>query len=190
MWWASLYAKDTAALCQRWLQRKDFDIKELLHEPFYIPETAKCTELFKDFQRKQLHMAIVIDEIRRHLRHGDHGGPAGDHRGQTSRTSTIRKKTNTRSSRTPSTPSTAGSRWDEVEDLLDIKIPDDTEYDTLGGVVVVYARRPAEEGEHPLVQIDRVALHRPGSGTTAASPVPGGDLPEYSPLQAEERHRD
>ena len=45
---------------------------------------------------------------------------------------------------------------DEVEDLLGIKIPDDTEYDTLGGVVVDMLGDLPEEGQHPSVQIDRV----------------------------------
>ena len=57
-----LYAKDLLLFVNDGCNSKDFNIKKLLHEPFYIPETAKCTELFKDFQRKQLHMAIVIDE--------------------------------------------------------------------------------------------------------------------------------
>ena len=45
---------------------------------------------------------------------------------------------------------------DEVEDLLGIKIPDDTEYDTLGGVVVDMLGDLPEEEQHPSVQIDRV----------------------------------
>ena len=51
---------------------------------------------------------------------------------------------------------------DEVEDLLGIKIPDDTEYDTLGGVVVDMLGDLPEEGQHPSVQIDRVRFTAPG----------------------------
>ena len=79
---------------------------------------------------------------------------------------------------------------DEVEDLLDIKIPDDTEYDTLGGVVVDMLGDLPEEGEHPSVQIDRVRFTVLEVDDRRISRLRAEILPEYSPLQTEERHRD
>jgi len=35
----------------------------VLKEPLFIPETKKITDLFKEFQWKRIHMAIVIDEF-------------------------------------------------------------------------------------------------------------------------------
>lgn len=47
---------------------EDFQWQELLRPAFFVPESKKIDDLFKDFQEKQVHMAIVIDE---------YGGTAG-----------------------------------------------------------------------------------------------------------------
>ena len=41
---------------------EDFQWQELLRPAFFVPESKKIDDLFKDFQEKQVHMAIVIDE--------------------------------------------------------------------------------------------------------------------------------
>lgn len=45
-----------------------FDLKEILREPYYVPDSKRTDELFKEFQKNKTHMAIVIDE---------YGGTAG-----------------------------------------------------------------------------------------------------------------
>lgn len=51
------------------IQHSDLTIlKDILHEPFFVPDSKKIPELLRDFQRKQMHMAIVLD---------DFGGTAG-----------------------------------------------------------------------------------------------------------------
>lgn len=45
-----------------------FDIKDLLMEPFFVPESKRADQLFKELQIQKIHMAIVIDE---------YGGTAG-----------------------------------------------------------------------------------------------------------------
>ena len=35
---------------------------ELLHQPYFVPETMHADQLFDDMQKKKIHMAIVIDE--------------------------------------------------------------------------------------------------------------------------------
>jgi len=42
---------------------KDFEIKEYLHEPLFIPDTKRIGELFKEMRKKKTHMAIVLDEF-------------------------------------------------------------------------------------------------------------------------------
>lgn len=45
--------------------RKGFDhvdVKTILHEPYFVPETKKIDELFHELQSKKKYMAIVIDE--------------------------------------------------------------------------------------------------------------------------------
>ena len=43
-------------------------LEDILRSPYFVPETKKVRELLSDFQRKQIHMAIVLDE---------YGGTAG-----------------------------------------------------------------------------------------------------------------
>ena len=43
--------------------RDDFDIKEILRPPFFIPETMRILELLKEMQRTKQKFAIVIDEF-------------------------------------------------------------------------------------------------------------------------------
>ena len=43
--------------------RDDFDIKEILRPPFFIPETMRILELLKEMQKTKQKFAIVIDEF-------------------------------------------------------------------------------------------------------------------------------
>ena len=40
----------------------DFDLRQHLHPPYFIPESKRVGALLKEFQAKKLHMAIVVDE--------------------------------------------------------------------------------------------------------------------------------
>lgn len=40
----------------------DFDLRQHLHPPYFIPESKRVDVLLKEFQAKKLHMAIVADE--------------------------------------------------------------------------------------------------------------------------------
>ena len=44
------------------INKKDFDWKALLREPFFVPENKKLDDLLKEFQSKKSHLAIVVDE--------------------------------------------------------------------------------------------------------------------------------
>jgi len=51
-----------------WGLVKAGSLRELMEEPYFVPESKEAAELLREFQRKRLHMAIVIDE---------YGGVAG-----------------------------------------------------------------------------------------------------------------
>lgn len=40
-------------------------LKELLHEPFFVPPQARCDWLLREFRRRRVHLAIVVDEYGR-----------------------------------------------------------------------------------------------------------------------------
>lgn len=62
-----LYAKDLISL---WRDGKDHDesLRDVLREPYFVPEAKKADELLSELQGRRVHMAIVVDE---------YGGVAG-----------------------------------------------------------------------------------------------------------------
>lgn len=44
-------------------QKKDFQWQNFIREAYFVPETKKIDDLFKEFQQKHIHMAIVVDEF-------------------------------------------------------------------------------------------------------------------------------
>lgn len=54
-----LYIKD---LLPHLNKGNDFNWRELIRPGFFVPETKKIDTLFKDFQNKRVHIAIVVDE--------------------------------------------------------------------------------------------------------------------------------
>ena len=41
---------------------EQMNIREMLHEPFFVPETKEADELFRTMQESRRHMAILVDE--------------------------------------------------------------------------------------------------------------------------------
>lgn len=48
--------------------REKFDLRNLIRKPYYVPVSKRTDELFKEMQKKRIHMAVIIDE---------YGGTAG-----------------------------------------------------------------------------------------------------------------
>ncbi len=150
-----LYAKDLLLFVNDSRNSDRFHLKSLLHEPFYVPETVRCTELFKEFQQKQLHMAIVIDE---------YGGTYGMVTMEDLLETIVGNIQDEYDNEKVEYQKLSDTEYlldgwisvDEVEDLLDIRVPEDTEYDTLGGVVVDMLGDLPQGDEHPTVQIGHV----------------------------------
>lgn len=44
-------------------QKKDFQWQNFIREAYFVPENKKIDDLFKEFQQKHIHMAIVVDEF-------------------------------------------------------------------------------------------------------------------------------
>ena len=60
-----LYAKDLLV----WMRDdREFDIKEILRPPYFVPETKKVYDLLREMQKSHIHLAVVVDE---------YGGVAG-----------------------------------------------------------------------------------------------------------------
>lgn len=61
-----LYVRDLVAAMRPGHEVRS--VTELMREPLFVPETMKVDDLFRDMQRRKIHMAIVLDE---------YGGTAG-----------------------------------------------------------------------------------------------------------------
>ncbi|MBT3337219.1 MAG: HlyC/CorC family transporter [Anaerolineae bacterium] len=55
-----LYAKDLLGTLSK--SDDEVQLRELLREPYFIPETKKADDLLAEMQEKRFHMAIVVDE--------------------------------------------------------------------------------------------------------------------------------
>lgn len=46
----------------------DFDVRKIMREPFFVPDTKKIDDLLNEFKKRKMHLAVVVDE---------HGGVDG-----------------------------------------------------------------------------------------------------------------
>lgn len=53
-----LYAKDILP----YLNEEEYDWKQLIRKPFFVPENKKLDDLLLEFQEKKIHFAVVVDE--------------------------------------------------------------------------------------------------------------------------------
>lgn len=54
------YAKD---ILKGHYRNPDFNLKDLLHQTFYVIESKRISDILAEFQKRHLHIAIVIDEF-------------------------------------------------------------------------------------------------------------------------------
>jgi CBS domain containing-hemolysin-like protein len=58
-----LLAKDLVGYS--WGHLEGHTVQDLLHPVLFVPRTTKCDQLFREFQRKRTHIALVVDEYGR-----------------------------------------------------------------------------------------------------------------------------
>ncbi len=142
-----LYAKDLV----RWLGEPDpsFTLRPLLRRPIVVPETKQVADLLADFQRSEVHMAMVVDE---------YGGTAGlvtiedvleeivgeivdEHEPDDEEQPGLR-------------PLPDGNyevdgnfHIDDLNEALELGLPEDEEYDTVGGWLMACIGHVPETGE-------------------------------------------
>lgn len=56
-----LYVKDLLAESRK-VGFDNIDIKEIMQEPYFVPENKKTNELFKMLKEKKIHLAFLVDE--------------------------------------------------------------------------------------------------------------------------------
>lgn len=127
-----LYARD---LLEQLSRDSQLQLREIVREPCYVPETMTIEDLLETMQGQRLHMAIVLDE---------YGGVAGlvtledileeivgeiaDEFDEVESEQVQRINDNT-------LRVDARTRIDELNDAFDLGLPEDQDFDTLGGFV-------------------------------------------------------
>lgn len=131
-----IYAKDL--LTEVGKETNGFELRSKLREAYFVPETKSLRTLLHEFQNQKLHIAVVLDE---------YGGTAGivtiedileelvgeitDEYESTPPKfiKVINEKTIDVDARTP---------IDDLNDRFDLDLPEDEDYETIGGFVFSY----------------------------------------------------
>lgn len=134
-------------------------VRELLRNPIFVPETVPADVLLRDMQQRKDHLALVLDEY-------------GGFSGVVSMEDLIEEIVGTIYDEfdTPDEPDifkVSDNVWriagetdvDDIEDELDIKLPNDREYDTLGGLVFSQLSSIPDEGQEVDVVIYGLHIH-------------------------------
>jgi putative hemolysin len=138
-------------------RKKPRSFRELLRPAYFVPESVRTDVLFRDMQSKKVHMAIVVDE---------YGGTSGlvtmedlleeivgniyDEFDPLDEQDIIRLEENLWR--------VAGSvELETLAEELEVELPQEEEYDTLGGLVFSQLSVIPEDGSH--VEVDVCGLH-------------------------------
>ena len=142
-------------------------VEELMRSAYLVPESLDAGDLLQDMQRKKIHLAVVMDEY-------------GSFAGVITVEDLLEEIVgNIYDEYDPTEPPELEQLGDglwrasgalAVEDLgeaLGMELPEDEDYDTVGGMVLSCLRTIPEDGSQPLVhvngldiQVEKVEDHR------------------------------
>ena len=131
---------------------RNVPLRALVRPAHFVPESVRTDVLFQEMQSRKQHMAIVVDE---------YGGTSGlitleDLLEEI--VGNIYDEFDPKEE--PEITRLSDGRWrisgsaelDSVAEALDIHLPDDLEYDTLGGLVFSRLTEIPSDGKHPVVE--------------------------------------
>lgn len=134
-------------------------VEELMRPAYFVPETVPASQLFKDMQKKKVHIAIVVDEygetsglvtmedlleeiVGNIYDEFDRAEPAdiiklGENLWQISGTASV----------------------EDIAEELDVKLPEDLDYETLGGMVFSCLHTIPKDGTALDVEVCGLHIH-------------------------------
>ena len=135
------------------------DIASLMRKPYCVPESIRADQLFKDMQHNKVHIAVVIDEY-----------------GETAGVITIEDLLeqivgNIYDEFDPEEPEDivklgenlwrvhGSTRVEDLSEALDMDIPEDEDYDTVGGMVFSCLHTIPQDGETLEVEVNGLRIH-------------------------------
>ncbi len=133
-----------------------FTLKDLIRQPYFVPESKRTDELFKELQQNKTHMAIIIDE---------YGGTAGivtledlieEIVGNIFDEDDDEEKELEKID--DNTYIIKGSiSLDEAQDILGAELPVD-DYETLSGFIIGQIGRIPEKGDEPTIEYNELVF--------------------------------
>ena len=139
------------------------NLRQIMREPYFVPEHKKLDKLLQGFKRRKQHMAVVVDE---------HGGVSGLITLEDALEEIVGEITDETDVIEPTIVAVAPGEWrvmgkteiGEVNEKLKMDIPDTGEYDTFSGYVMSQTGRiPREAEEIPLGEFTAVVMNREGN---------------------------
>lgn len=172
-------------------------MREMIREAYFVPSTVPADQLFHNMQMKKIHMAIVIDE---------YGGMSGivtmedlleeivgniyDEFDPQAEAEITRVDHDT-------WRISGQASLSDVAEALEMELPLDEDYDTLGGLIFSQFTLIPEDGSHPVVDccglhivVEQIEEHRIGTALVSKLPKenePGESETDQKSAEAEEK---
>ncbi|MFH1152601.1 MAG: hemolysin family protein [Pseudomonadota bacterium] len=126
------------------------NVREIMREPYFVPESKKLDSLLREFKRLKNHIGIVIDE---------HGGVSGLVTMEDVLEEIVGEITDETDKLDPHIIKLKGKKWvvlgkteiEEVNKKLDLDIPESNDYDTFSGYILDRMGRIPNVGESLLI---------------------------------------
>ncbi|HPY77103.1 MAG TPA: hemolysin family protein [Anaerohalosphaeraceae bacterium] len=140
-----LYAKDLLPLIGK--DPAQFNLREKMRKPYFVPESKSLRDLLHDFQSSKLHIAVILDE---------YGGTAGLISIEDILEELVGEITDEYELSVPETfkridentvDVDARTNIEDVNSELEIELPEEEDYETLGGFVFSYLGYIPKQGE-------------------------------------------
>jgi len=122
------------------------DVRKIMSEPYYVPENLKLDNLLQQFKKRKQHMAIIVDE---------HGGVSGLITLEDALEEIVGEIVDESDKFEPHIVKLNKDEWrvlgkseiDEVNEKIQMSIPDSREYDTFSGYILEKIGRIPQEKE-------------------------------------------
>jgi len=173
-----LYSKDLLPELARGKPESRPSIRELVRKPLFVPETKAVDDLLRMFQKLRTHIAVVLDE---------YGGVSGlvtiedvleEIVGEIDDEFDVESVEEIKRIDDDTLEALGRTHIDEINDALKVELPEDGDYDTIGGLVFSELGRIPQPGESVVWQekvrisvleatrrrIDRVRIERLANG--------------------------
>lgn len=151
-----LYIKDLLKLVLE-QSTENFRVTDYMRSALYIPETNRCKDLFHEFQKSKIQMAVIVDE---------YGGTSGIVTMEDLIESIVGNIQDEYDDEEEEITFISDNLYkidgmfalDKIERIFNIRFSEDEDYDydTISGYITGYLGRIPSKDEHPVVTVDNV----------------------------------